>query len=225
MDDILITSSSSMLVHKLIDYLHVKFTFKKLGHPEYFLGIEIKQVSIGCLLLTQLKKICGMLAHTNMGNAKGVTTPMLINCKLSRHGAKPLSEPHLYRCMVKTLQYFTLTRPNIAFSVNKAFQFMASPLETHWSIVKCIMGYLTGTINHSFLLAPTHFSRKLSFRAYSGFDWVSDPDDRHFTYGSCIFVGMNLVSWIYKKQLLVARSITKAEYCALAQITYELLCG
>lgn len=35
-DDILITGSSSILIHKLIDSLHATFSLKKLGKPKYF---------------------------------------------------------------------------------------------------------------------------------------------------------------------------------------------
>lgn len=96
LDDILIIDSSSMMVHKLIDFLHVKFALKKLDHPEYFLGIEIRQLSTWCLLLTHSKYICDLLVRANMNNANGVITPMLTGCRLSKHRASPFSEPHHY---------------------------------------------------------------------------------------------------------------------------------
>lgn len=159
----------------------------------------------------QSKYIRDLLAHSNTSNAKGVSPSMSIGCKLNRHGATPLSEPHKYHSMVGALQYVTLTRPYIAFSVNKAYQFMASPLKTLWSAFKHVSHYLNDIIHHGFMLSPTPSSCKLCLRAYSGSDWKSDLDDRHSTSGACIFVGSNLVSWSSKKQLLVARSSTKAE--------------
>lgn len=85
-----------MMVHKLIDFLHAKFALKKLGHPEYFLGIEIKQLSTGCFLLRHSKYICDLLVRANLSNAIGVITLMLTGCRLSKHGVAPLSEPHHY---------------------------------------------------------------------------------------------------------------------------------
>lgn len=66
-----------------------------------------------------------------MCNTKDVMTHMLCICKLNKHGSYFLSDPHLYHSMVGALQYVTLMWPNIASSVNKALQFMKSPLESH----------------------------------------------------------------------------------------------
>lgn len=54
--------------------------------------------------------------------------------------------PH-YRTRVSALQYATITRPGIAFSVNKVCQFMQRPLEEHWKVVKCILRYLVGALS------------------------------------------------------------------------------
>lgn len=89
----------------------------------------------------------------------------------------PLSDPHLYDSMVGAFQYASLTRPYVVFIVNKACYFLTSPMETHWSIVKRILRYLGGTINHGFMLSLAPSSCKFSLRAYSNLDWSSDLDD------------------------------------------------
>jgi hypothetical protein len=100
---------------------------------------------------------------------------------------------------------------------------MAHPLESHWRAVKRILRYLKGTINHGLLLQPSTSSPPFSLRAYSDADWATDQDDRRSTSGSCIFFGSNLVSWGSKKQPLVARSSTEAEYRSMANTTAELI--
>lgn len=48
----------------------------------------------------------------------------------------------LYRSIVGALQYATITRPKISYTVNRVCQFMHSPTDTHWKAVKRILRYL-----------------------------------------------------------------------------------
>lgn len=50
-----------------------------------------------------------------------------------------------YKSIVEALQYATLTRPEISFSVNKLSQFMQEPKEMHWERFKRILRYLKET--------------------------------------------------------------------------------
>ena len=50
-----------------------------------------------------------------------------------------MEDPFGYRSVVGALQYLTNTRPDIAFVVNKACQFMQHPTSAHWLFVKCIL--------------------------------------------------------------------------------------
>src|ERR1051325_7571896 len=85
-DDILVTGSSAPLIHKVISKLHSEFALKKLGRPEYFLGLEVKYQHNGTLVLTQTKYIRDLLSRVNMEEANGVAVPMLNSCKPSRFG-------------------------------------------------------------------------------------------------------------------------------------------
>jgi histone deacetylase 1/2 len=222
-DDILITGSSSQLISDLISKLNTHFALKQLGPVDYFLGIEVHHLPSGALLLNQTKYIRDLLCKTDMDNANPIGSPMASSCRLSKFGSDVLPDPTLYRSTVGALQYATLTRPDIAFSVNKVCQFMAQPLESHWKAVKCILRYLKGTLSHGLLLMPSPTSLPFSLRAYSDADWATDQDDRRSTSGSCIYFGPNLISWGSKKQPLVARSSTEAEYRSMANTTADLL--
>ena len=74
-----------------------------------------------------------------MDKAKAIFTPMVSRLKLSKHGSDKFDNPSLYRSVVGALQYATVTRPEISYSVNKACQFMAEPFESHWNAVKRIL--------------------------------------------------------------------------------------
>lgn len=100
---------------------------------------------------------------------------------------------------------------------------MSHPLEAHWTAVKRILRYLKGTIQHGLLLSPAVPSCTPTLKAFCDADWASDPDDRRSTSGAAIYFGPNLISWWSKKQPVVARSSTEAEYRSLAHASAELL--
>ena len=113
---------------------------------------------------------------------------------MSKHGADVFHDPSLYRSVVGALQYATLTRFEISFAVNKVFQFMASPMDSHWEVVKRILRYLKGTLSHGLLLQPASTVKPLAFYAFCDANWASDVDDRCSTSGAAIFLGPNLIS-------------------------------
>ena len=66
-----------------------------------------------------------------MVDCKGCQTPMSSIEKLVKDRGAVFENPSLYRSLVGFLQYVTLTRPEIAFIVNKPNQFLASPSVFH----------------------------------------------------------------------------------------------
>jgi histone deacetylase 1/2 len=139
-DDIIIVSSSSSATDSLLQQLRHEFAVKDLGRLNYFLGIEVHHNSSGLVLL-QRKYIRDLLLRTNMDTSKGVSTPMLPDDKLSLHGGDPLSseDDTRFRSVVGALQYLSLTRPDISFSVNRVCQFLSRPTTSHWAAVKRIL--------------------------------------------------------------------------------------
>jgi histone deacetylase 1/2 len=87
--------------------------------------------------------------RAGMANCKTVATPLASSDKLSiTDGSKLNSDDATrYRSVVGALQYLTLTRPDISFSVNKVCQFLHAPTTVHWSAVKWILRYVQGTLN------------------------------------------------------------------------------
>lgn len=57
--------------------------------------------------------------------------------------------------MVKALQYLTITRPHLSYTINKYCRFMDEPLQPHWLTVKHILRYLSGIICHGLVLKPS----------------------------------------------------------------------
>lgn len=138
---------------------------------------------------------------------KPVASPSSFGSKLSRFDAELLPDPFEYRQVVGALQYCTLTRLDIFFSVNQLCQQMHSPSSSHWSVAKRILQYLKDMSHHGLLYSKG----PLQLEASCDSDWVGSLDDRRSTSGYGIFLGSCLVSWSAKKQLVVSRSRMKAE--------------
>jgi histone deacetylase 1/2 len=222
-DDILIIDSSPSLIQEVILKLNVQFALKQLGQLDYLSGIKVHHLPSGALLLNQAKYVRDLLCKAKMEDSTPIGSPMAANCRLSKDGSDVLYDPTLYRSIVGALQYVTFTRPDIAFSVNKACQFMSKPLNSHWKTVKRIFRYLNGTISFGLCIQPAIQGPPFSLRAYNDTDWATNQDDRRSIFGSCIYFGSNLVSWSSKKQPLVSMSSTKAEYRSMANTTADLL--
>ena len=195
-----------------------------LGNLEYFLGIEVKRLTNGSLLLSQSKYVQDFLNRVGMANAKGISTPLPSGLKFSKLKSDYMDDPSLYRSIVGALQYITITRPEIGYSVNKACQFMAQPLMDHWKVVKHILRYLKGSIAYVLHIQPiSNVQNNYTIHAYCDADWASDIDDKHSTSGACIYFGSTLVSWWSKRYTLVARLSVEVEYRSLATTAIEIV--
>nr|KYP47681.1 hypothetical protein KK1_030631 [Cajanus cajan] len=66
-----------------------------------------------------------------MEGSKSISSPMISGYKLSKTGFENFLGASLYMLVVGALQYATITRPKISFSINKVYQFMSHPPEQH----------------------------------------------------------------------------------------------
>ena len=218
-DDMIITGDDSAGIQELQKFLNLQFDMKDLGTLSYFLGLEVTSDADG-YYLSQAKYASDLLSRSNLTDSKVVSTPLEPNVKLLPSDGTPLSNPTLYRQLVGSLVYLTVTRPDIAYAVHIVSQFLAAPRSTHFSAVLRILRYVKGTLFHGL-----HFSShsSLTLTGYSDADWAGDPTDRRSTTGYCFFLGDSPISWRSKKQTVVARSSTESEYRALADATSELV--
>lgn len=75
---------------------------------------------------------------------------------LNKSDGASFHDPHLYRSIVRGLQYLSFTRPELAFAIHKVSKYMHDPKEPHWVAVKRILRYLKETISHALLIQPDH---------------------------------------------------------------------
>ncbi|XP_026399195.1 uncharacterized protein LOC113295050 [Papaver somniferum] len=170
-----------------------------------------------------------LLLRAKIG-AKPISTSLDSKVVLTEYGGIKFSDPTPYRSIVGSLQYLTFTRPDIAFYVNRVFQFMHDTKEDHWTALKCILRYLKGTYEYGlFMRADTNNQLRafadfhFSLNWFSDADWAGCPHYRRSTSGYCIFMGSNLILWSVRKQPTVSRSSMETEYRALATATTKII--
>jgi hypothetical protein len=216
-DDILVTSNDQDFITTLISQLQLEFAMKDLGQLTYFLGIKAIRNSSG-LHLRQTRYIIDLLDRVQLTGIRPYRAPCVSRSKLSKFDGESIPDPSEYRQTVGALQYVTLTRPDIAYSVNQLCQHMQAPTSAHWTAAKRVLRYLKHTLDYGLFYRPGSFA----INAYCDSDWAGDPDDRRSTCGYGVFVGSNLISWSAKKQPVVSKSSTEAEYRCLALVTAEV---
>ncbi|XP_020692758.1 uncharacterized protein LOC110106980, partial [Dendrobium catenatum] len=169
--------------------------------------------------LSQQSYITELLHTTSMSNCKPLLTPLPSKFPTDNNLALPFPQPEFFRKPVGSLQYITSTCPDIAFAVNKLCQHMHSPQLLHFQLLKHVLRYLKGTITHTMFLPKT----QLTLSEYSDSDIAGDQLDRKSTTGYCLFLGNALLTWSAKKQTMVARSSTEAEYRSMAAVATDII--
>ena len=139
--------------------------------------------------------------------------------KLNDKDGYPLPDPSTYRTLVGKLLYLTITRPDLSFAAQALSQFSHSPRSTHYTALMRVLRYIKLCPGQG-LFFPAQNNSKLT--SYCDSDWASCAITRRSVSGYAVFYGQSLVSWQSKKQTVVSRSSTEAEYRALADCTCEL---
>jgi hypothetical protein len=220
-DDIIVASSSQDATMCLLWNLEKNFALKDLRDLHYFLGIEVTKVRDG-ILLTQQKYATKLLQRVGMISCKPVSTPLSISEKLLAYAGDLLGpiDATNYQSIVGGLQYLTLTRLDISFSVNKICQFLQALTTVHLTAAKRILRYVRGTAGLGLQIIHSNL---MLVSGFSDVEWARCVDDRRSTGGFAVFLGSNLVSWSARKQPTVSRSSTKAEYKATANVAAEIM--
>ncbi|XP_031261138.1 uncharacterized protein LOC116119335 [Pistacia vera] len=131
-----------------------------------------------------------------MQDAYSCSTPMAAGTKLSATDSELFKDPSLYRSTIGALQYLTLTRPDISFTVNKLSQYLQAPTELQWQACKRVLRYLKGTQSHGLQFRP---AVSLHLECNADADWGSNSDDRRSTSGYCVYLEPNLIQWSFRK--------------------------
>ncbi|XP_020706108.1 uncharacterized protein LOC110116750 [Dendrobium catenatum] len=215
-DEILLTGNSPSEINKLLTNLHATFQMRNLDSLSQFLGIHTAKTPSG-IILHQQHYAKTIIQRAGMEQSKPVSTPISCRTIVTATSNEQYDNPHFYRQIIGSLQYLTITQPDIQFTVQQLCQHMQAPLNIHYEAMKHLLRYIHGSSSTGFPLDRTN----LTLKGYVDVDWASN--DRKSISGYCNFLGNLLISWQVKKQNTIARSSTEAEYRALATEAFEIL--
>ncbi|XP_075092019.1 secreted RxLR effector protein 161-like [Nicotiana tabacum] len=197
-----------------------EFEMSMMGELNFFMGLQIKQTPTRTMIHQQ-KYIKELLKNFNMECSKSIDSPIATAIKLDLDEEEKSVEQKLYRGMIGSLLYLTLSMPAIVFSVGLCARFQENPKESHLKDVKRILRYLKGTSDLC-LWYPRGYNFDLV--GYVDADYAGFHVDRKITSGTTHFLGPFLVSWGTKKQNSVALFTAEAKYVAAASCCAQLLC-
>eukprot|EP00253_Pinus_taeda_P006703 PITA_06703 len=130
-----------------------------------------------------------------------------------------------YESAVGSLMYaMVCTRPYVVHAVGVLRRFMSKPGKEHWTTVKRVFRYLRGTSDYGLCYqGRPGLDRVLDIRGFVDEEWVGDLDQRRSTSGYVFNLFGGAVSWMSKKQSVVALSTTKAKYMAATHASNEVV--
>ena len=183
----------------------LEFDMSDLGRMKHFLGVEVKQCSNG-IFICHKRYAREVLARFGIWDSNAEKNPIVPGTKLSKDKGGVRIDETLFKQVVGSLLYLTVTRPDLMYGVSLISRFMSSPTMSHWLTTKRILKYLKGTTDLRIFYKKGESS--LRIMAFTDSDYAGDLDDWKSTFGFVFMLGSRVVSWSSKKQSMVALSTT-----------------
>jgi hypothetical protein len=217
-----------------------RYKIKDLGTCDWILNMRvIRDDNAGTITLDQSTYIARLLADYNMEQCKPVDVvsvhkelvlpPDGVATSLEVNGTKH----SMYRSLVGALLYAAnCTRLDIAYTVGVLSRQLSAPCQHHLDAAMGVLRYLSGTANRGLVFkGSNNATTSLSANVNSSFalgvhtdaDWAGDKRTSRSTSGVLVNVNGCPISWVSKRQDIVALSTAEAEYIALAAGVKEVL--
>ena len=115
-----------------------------VGELTFFLGLQVKQRKED-IFISQEKYARNIVKKFGLDSKKHASIPMSSSTKLNVDSFGVEVSPTLYRSIIESLLYLTVSRPDIAFTVGVYARYQAASKESHLTVVKRIIRYVNGT--------------------------------------------------------------------------------
>ena len=176
-----------------------------------FLGLQIdRKWERRELFMSQPQYIAGILRRFKMSTCFSTKTPADTQSHMTTSMSPTTPEGISsmagvpYKEAIGSLIYLMMcTRPDIAYAVGHAARFSQNPGKAHWSAVKRILSYLSGTLNHGILFSSKGRAHLVDF---TDADYAGCFDSRKSTSGFLFLHLGGAVAWGSRRQTCTATS-------------------
>eukprot|EP00253_Pinus_taeda_P019604 PITA_19604 len=195
----LLVGNEKEIIQDLKTQLSSKFDMKDLGAPNYILVMEIKRDRAKRKLwLNQRTYVETILQRFNMQDSRPVKVPIPIGVNLSTEQCRKTQEGEEdMSCVPYASAVYVKTREGTLDNSEAGFQ-----------VFSCTSDY--GLCYQG----RPGLDRVLDIHGFVGVDWAIDMDQIRSTSGYVFNLFGGAVSWMSKKQSIVALSTTEAKYMA-----------
>lgn len=145
-----------------------------MGEFLFFLRLQIKQSDKG-IFINKGKYAKVLIKKFRMDKGKAFGTPMSPSTCLESDSIEKVVDKKIYRGMIGSLLYLTVSRPNLMFNVCKCACFQSATKKSHLTAVKRIIRYLIGTSNMGLWYS---FSNNSDLINFSDADFAGDKNDK-----------------------------------------------
>ncbi len=116
--------------------------------------------------------------------------------KLNADEGDLVEDSTMYKRIVGSLIYMTITRPDLNYVVGVVNQFMQTPRKPHLDVVRRILKYIKHIL-HCGIFYET--KSQLQIHGYTDANWASNVSNRRSTSGFMFSFGSGVLSWNNKR--------------------------
>lgn len=204
-DDALIVSPAQKMMDSAIGLLQRNFKVT-VREASCFVGIEIERSESG-IKLHQAAYARKILARYNMSNCKPSKSPVVVGVRLDDATGEPVADVPYRECIGSLMYLVVCTRPDLTYVVSELSRFLEKPRKLHWETAKHVLRYLAGTLQKGLFYENTGGMKMV---AYSDSDFANEKG-RHSRSGVIIILNGGPVTWLSKRQSVIATSSCEAE--------------
>ncbi|GJX13673.1 putative ribonuclease H-like domain-containing protein [Tanacetum coccineum] len=184
--------------------------YKSMEMISSLVQLRMKQKKKG-IFISQDKYVAKILKKFGFTEVKTASTHMKTQKPLLKDEDGEEVDVYIYRSMLCSLMYITSSRLDIMFAVCACARYQVNSKVSHLHAVKRIFRYLKDQPKLCLWYLKDSL---LDLEAYTDSDYTGASLDRKSTTGGCQFLRCRLISWQCKKQTVVAKPTTEAEYVA-----------